>query len=222
MALPSSPTDIVNLALDSLGEQTINNINDTSNSLARKMSRWYDVCVEDIQTMVIWDELYTYNKPSFITDSYAGVDGQYQYIVPENFIQVIEVNARSPQQTLPGYTQNPIQSTNFQWKLQDGYIIARVENFEMLYARRELDVSKWSNQMRELIVAYIAMKISLTITQSPQIKQDAERDYQMIKNRVLATRQNRARNYRSTKRGFNMTGAKASTGTAFSAYRFWN
>ena len=90
MPIPSSLTDVANLALTYLGERSINNIDDPNNTLSQQMRRWMDVCIKEAQTTIHWDELYTYSKPDFVTDSYAGVDGQYQYILPADFLHVIE------------------------------------------------------------------------------------------------------------------------------------
>ena len=214
MPLPTTSTDIVNLALSSIGERTINNINNPLDEVSETMRTWYDICVSEVQTMIIWDELYTGPVSlSYVTDNYAGVQGQYQYILPTNFIQVIEVNAPPPQGTIPVTNQNPIATSSFYWKLQDGYLIARVQNFEMLYARSESDVTKWSNQQRELIISYIAYKISLRLTNNPGIMQAAKQEYMEIKNRVFASRQNRNRRFRNRPSGFSMTQSKNSSGS---------
>jgi hypothetical protein len=193
MPIPSSLTDVANLALTYLGEAPINNIDDPTDPLAQQMRRWIDVCVKEAQTTILWDELYTYNKPDFVTDSYAGVDGQYQYILPADFLHVIEVNALGPN-TLPT-TQDTRFPIDFNWKLQDGYLIARVENFEMFYARYEPSPARWSSELLKFTYHYLASKIAYTITDNASMKTAADQEFTAIKMEVLTSKGNKARRF---------------------------
>lgn len=208
MALPASLTDIANLALSYIGEATINNINTSNDQTSLTMRRWIDSCIKEVQVMVNWDELYTGDPNDIsaaitltsITDSYAGVQGQYQFVLPANFLQVLETNSFPPG-TLPSQVDSRFGAEP-NWKLQNGYLIARVENFEMFYQRLELDPSKWSTQMTEMIYLYLASKVCFQITDDNQLAQQVAAQYNNKRLELLASRQNRARKSRKRPRGF--------------------
>lgn len=206
--MSNSPTDIANLALTFLGEKPINNIEDIDDPNSQHIRRWLDVCVKEAQTTILWDELYTYNKPSFVTDSYAGVDGQFQYILPTNFLAVIEVNSIPPN-SLPTSTDTRF-AIDFNWKLQDGYLIARIDNFEMFYARYEPSPAKWSTQLKEFIYHYLAAKIAYTITDNAEVVQFAEVKFMEVKQRILCEKGNRSRRSMKRPTSFSISRAKRS------------
>jgi len=198
----SSLTDVANMALSLIGEKTINNINTKDDTTAALMKRWTERCIREVQNMVNWDELYT--GPvllQFKTDEYAGVFGQYQYLLPPDYLYILE----------SATIQTNIRTgVDLDWKMQDNFLIARFEGFQMFYQRIELSPAKWSEQMTQLVIIYLASKVAYNVTNDRAVASDMKADYQVIRAEVTATRQNRARKVRFRPRNFSMARQKNS------------
>lgn len=211
MALPASLTDIANLSLDLIGDKTINDINNIKDPIAQLMKRQMDTTIKEVQTMVHWPELYSGDPNDIsealtlesITDTYVGVDGQYQFILPADFLAVLETNSFPPN-TLPGQQDSRFTSSPV-WKLQNGFLIARVENFQLLYKRLDRNPAKWTSELTEMIYVALADKIVINRTQNRQLADFIKQRYMEVKGRVLTTSQNRARSRRTRDRRFSYT-----------------
>ena len=84
MSLASTLTDVANLALASIGERVIENIEDDS-SIARDIRRVLFESVRQTQLEIFWEELTEIIKPSQVTDRYPGDEEFLQYRLPNNF-----------------------------------------------------------------------------------------------------------------------------------------
>lgn len=212
MTTPSSLTDIVNLALTSIGEAPINDLNTVSNTTAQVVRRWIDVVIEEVQEEIHWHELYS----DLITltvaeEDFAGVTGQFKYFLPTDFIQVYEVGVEVGTNTI-----NPSpDSRGFNdpwWQLEGGFLISRTEGFQILYGRKDKNPANWSIQMRQVIYTTIAQKLAYEITSNEALQKMWDAKLEKVRMKAFASSQNKARSFKTRPQFFGMASARRGGG----------
>lgn len=210
MTIPSSLTDIVNLSLTSIGEAPIANINTSNNTTAQVIRRWIDVIIQEVQQEIQWNELYT--GPVTLTvhaEDFAGVAGQFQYLLPADFIQIYEVgvDVNDVPQT---QSVDARQFNNPWWRLEDNFLIARVDQIQILYGRIDTNVSVWSIQLREVIYTSLAEKLAYEITDNIPLQKLWTEKLKLAKAKAFSSRQNKGRSFRTRPQFFGMATARRS------------
>lgn len=206
--LPSSLTDVANLALELIGEAPINNIDTSDDITSQTIRRWIDVVIREVQMDIHWNENYSdLVELTPVTDDFAGVAGQYQYLLPTDFLQVYEISAR-PNLSSPTTSVDVRGWATPWWKLEQGYLIARSANIVMLYGRYNDDVSSWSSQQLEVIYTALATKICYLITNNQAKSQEMEVKLKLVKDQAYSSRQNKGRSYKTRPGFFGMARAR--------------
>ena len=208
MTTPSSLTDIVNLALTSIGEAPINDLNNVSNTTAQVVRRWIDVVIEEVQEEIHWHELYSELVTLTVSqEDFAGVTGQFQYFLPTDFIQVYEVGVEVGTNTV-----NPSPDSrgfnNPWWKLEGGFIISRAEGFQILYGRKDKNPANWSIQLRQVIYTAIAQKLAYEITSNEALQKMWDAKLERVRMKAFASNQNKGRSFKTRPQGFSMASAR--------------
>jgi len=215
MSLPASLTDIVNLSLTQIGQAKINNINTTTDTTAQIIRLWIEVIIEEIQQDIHWRELYT--GPVTLTvaeEDFAGVDGQFKYLLPTDFIQIYEVSAVVD--SVPVTASIDARSYNNPWwELFDGFIVSRAENLQILYGRTDIDPSIWSIQMRQVIYTAISEKLAYEITDNIQLQKLWTEKLELAKRKAYSSAQNKGRSFRTRSQFFSMASARRNNFNGF-------
>lgn len=177
MSLASTLTDVANLALASIGERVIQNIDDET-SIARDIRRVLFESVRQTQLEIFWEELTEIIKPSQVTDRYPGDEEFFQYRLPNNFLDVVGLES------------------NFAWFLSGGKLITKDPEPLLTYKRYSVEVSEWSGYLVELIYRRVAANVAMPLTQNLQLAQKAEQIYDTVKLNNLTRSSNRSRSGR--------------------------
>lgn len=180
MPLPSTLTDVANLALASIGEQVIENIDDQT-EVARAVNRTLYESIRQTQLEIFWEELIEITEPSQVTDPYPGAAALFQYRLPNNFLDVVALQSNANFHTSP------------QWFLSGGKLITEDPAPLLTYKRYSEEPSEWSGYLLEMIYRRVAMNIAMNITQNGQITAKAQQDYQESAIRNLTRSSNRSR-----------------------------
>ncbi len=174
MALAETLTDIANLALASVGEEVIQNIDDES-AIARDIRRVLYESIRQTQLEILWEELTEIIEPSQVTGMYPGDDSFYQYRLPNNFLDVISLKS------------------NYDWFLSGGKLITQDADPLLTYKRYSEEVSEWSGYLVELIYRRIAANVAMPLTQNGQVASMAQEAYRQAQLTNLTRSSNRSR-----------------------------
>ena len=174
MALAATLTDVANLALASIGEQVIQNIEDDS-AIARDVRRVLFESIRQTQLEILWEELTEIIEPSRVTDPYPGDESFYQYRLPNTFLDVVH-----------------LKSSN-DWFLSGGKLITQDPKPLLTYKRYSQEVSEWSGYLVELVYRRVAANVAMPLTQNAQIAQMAQQAYQESMQQNLTRSSNRSR-----------------------------
>ena len=177
MSLASTLTDVANLALASIGERVIENIEDDS-SIARDIRRVLFESVRQTQLEIFWEELREITSPSRVTEPYPGDEEFFQYRLPSTFLDVISLKS------------------NHTWFLSGGKLITQDPEPLLTYKRYSEEVSEWSGYLVELIYRRVAANVAMPLTQNLQLAQKAEQIYESVRLNNLTRTSNRSRSGR--------------------------
>lgn len=194
MGRANTKTDIANLALASLGEQRIADIDDTSDKTSVRINTLLSEIIEDVQLAIQWQSLCVTITPTEVTDSYQNISGLYQYPLPGDFLDIIAVNKTFPTVTPSDY---PIEDDD--WYLEDGYLITRASAASVKYKKYSDSLGDWSPRLKKCIWRKLAMELAMTLTEDPNIEARAEQKYLAEYHEAMAVEENRMQ-YQKKKR----------------------
>ena len=132
MALAETLTDIANLALATLGERQIQNL-DADAAPAPTVRALMHESIRQVQQDIKWPELIVTHSPQAYPELYDEDALLYQYYLPTNFISIIELKS--------GYN----------WQIINNRLVTGDFLPTMLYKRSSFEPSEWSDFMVELI-----------------------------------------------------------------------
>lgn len=177
MSLASTLTDVANLALASIGERVIENIEDDT-SIARDIRRVLFESIRQTQLEIFWEELTEITNPSRVTEPYPGEESFFQYRLPSTFLDVVMLKS------------------NHTWFLSGGKLITQDPEPLLTYKRYSDEVSEWSGYLVELIYRRVAANVAMPLTQNLQLAQKAEQTYESVRLNNLTRSSNRSRSGR--------------------------
>ena len=183
MALAATLTDIANLALRSIGEDIIENIDDQS-AIARDINAVLYESIRQTQLEIFWEELIEVIEPSRVTEMYPGSETLYQYRLPNTFLDVISLKSSAD------------------WFLSGQKLITSDPTPVLTYKRYSQEVSEWSGYLVELIYRRIAANVAMPLTQNTQIAGMAQQAYAGAMQQNLTRSSNRSRKNRFREQGF--------------------
>jgi hypothetical protein len=181
MALAKTLTDIANLALSSLGENIIQNIED-ENDPARILRANISEIIRQVQSIIHWPELMVTITPSATSEMYNA--SLYQYNLPTNFLEIVEVRSGSS-------TGDHIED----WFIEKGKLVTSVSSISIKYKRFSEDVSIFSGRLTETIYRKLAKETCLSLTDNLNLLQAATMNYETCKNESINKIQSRSINY---------------------------
>lgn len=184
MSLATTFTDIANLALKSIGAVSIESI-DANSTHAKAINGVIDEVVRQVQIEIHWPELLNVQELVQLPGTFGDIGGAYQYQLPEDFLQVVEMTDDCPL-----------------WELIDNTLITPATSAKIIYKRYIEDVTKWSGELTECIYKKLAAEIAMAVTQDPTMFQIAGQKYETARSRVQPIIMNRSRKKRQTLRRF--------------------
>lgn len=177
MALASTLTDIANLALGSIGEVNIQNIDENS-TISRNVLGQLHESIRQVQIEIFWEELVVSFSPTALTEPYPTNPALFQYNLPTNFLEIVSI------------------SSNADWFLSGGKLVTRAVNPLVTYKRYSEEPTEWSAYLVELIYRKLAANIAMPVTQNTQITQMATQVYEASRLQNVARSSNRSRSRR--------------------------
>jgi hypothetical protein len=179
MSLPKTLTDIANLALLSIGEESTNNV-ESDEARSRTVRTVLYQCIREVQRLIDWPELRV--RKTLAQNSEMLDDTHYKYHLPENYLEVISTDSE------------------ISWFLQEGFFCTDALEAKITYKKYSEEVSEWSGDLVEMVYRKLAAAIAPTLVENPQWLQMAERQYQQCEQRCLSQTQNRKRKIKRYKR----------------------
>ena len=174
MAKASTLTDIVNLALASLGERQITNI-DADGKTENLMRPLLFEAVRQTQLEIDWQELMVSMSPSQSSTEYVRLAGYTIYNLPTNFLDMQHIKS------------------NAHWFLEMGKLITTDPQPYITYKKYSEEPSEWSGYLVEMIYKRLASNASMAVTQNEGIQSQAGQLYQLAKNDNMMRSANRQR-----------------------------
>lgn len=173
MDIPSTLTDIANLALTSIGEDTITSI-DAETARARKVRVVLYQNIREVQRLIDWPELRV--RKTLTQHASMLTDTIYKYLLPTNFLEVISTD------------------DDINWFLQDSYFCTGSSTAEITYKKYSQEPSEWSADLVEMVYRKVAVSIAPLLTENAQWMQTASAIYDRVEQRCITQTQNRKRN----------------------------
>lgn len=187
MAQAQVLTDIANLALNSLGEGVIQDIEDETGDTEIVMRRALSEVIRQVQLMIHWPELIKTSTPTQASEMFDAT--RYRYNLPSTLLEIVKVL---------GSTGYDIE----EWEIIEGKLVTSATNISIHYKFSTEEVSKWSDRMTEVIYRKLAVECCMQITNNPAMLQTVERWYELAKKEALSKIRSRSRNYKKNRRFF--------------------
>lgn len=197
MSLATTFTDIANLALKSLGSESIQNI-DANDTASQRINGVIDEVVRQVQSDISWPELLNVQLLVRLPDNFADLDGAFRYQLPEGFLHVVE-----------------ILGNDAYWEIFDGALITPMIDPKLIFKTYNPDVTKWSPEMTELVYKKLASEIAMPTTQDLNVAQMSMQKYEICRDRLLPQMKNRSRKKALTLRGFSYLKVRSYTRNNF-------
>lgn len=175
MAKASTLTDIVNLALASLGEKQITNI-DADGNTENLMRPLLFEAVRQTQLEIDWQELMVSMSPSKSNDTYDRLAGYAIFNLPSNFLDMQHIK------------------TNANWFLESRKLITADPAPYITYKKYSEEPSEWTGYLVEMTYKRLAFNSAMAVTQNENIQSQAGQLYQLAKNDNMMRSANRQRN----------------------------
>jgi hypothetical protein len=175
MAKASTLTDIVNLALASLGERQIANI-DADGNTENLMRPLLFEAIRQTQLEIDWQELMVSMSPSQSNDTYERLAGYAIFNLPSNFLDMQHIK------------------TNAHWFLESGKLITADSAPYITYKKYSEEPSEWTGYLVEMVYKRLAFNSAMAVTQNEGIQSQAGQLYQLAKNDNMMRSANRQRN----------------------------
>lgn len=175
MAKASTLTDIVNLALASLGEKQITNI-DADGNTENLMRPLLFEAIRQTQLEIDWQELMVSMSPSQSNDTYERLAGYAIFNLPSNFLDMQHIK------------------TNAHWFLEMGKLITADPAPYITYKKYSEEPSEWTGYLVEMVYKRLAFNSAMAVTQNEGIQSQAGQLYQLAKNDNMMRSANRQRN----------------------------
>jgi len=174
MAKASTLTDIVNLALASLGERQITNI-DADGNTENLMRPLLFESIRQTQLEIDWQELMVSMSPSKSNDTYDRLAGYAIFNLPTNFLDMQHIKS------------------NAHWFLEMGKLITADPSPYITYKKYSEEPSEWTGYLVEMIYKRLAFNSAMAVTQNEGIQSQAGQLYQLAKNDNMMRSSNRQR-----------------------------
>lgn len=131
-------TDIANVALESLGAESINNLDQDDSAMARKIKRVLYAVIDDIQTIRNWSCLMKQDKLVKASKD-PDANGEFKYNAPKNLLNVVSQNAR--------------------WRRLGNYMLSESPALEIEYTQSNYDPSEWCKNLQGAVISKLKADI---------------------------------------------------------------
>lgn len=157
-------TDIANLALDTLGEKAIEDIDGTG-SVPELLARNMAPAIREAEASFRWSELVA--QESVEPETEQSADGLYRYGLPEDCLRVLSVEADGG-------------ALEYRLEGAEALLVSAGEAVRVVFLRYSDDPDEWGVQLSTAIVMCLAIRVCFALTQNPGIKQGLIAEYRQI------------------------------------------
>ncbi len=174
MSKASTLTDIANLALSTLGEKNITNIDSDGKTENLIRPLLYE-SIRQTQQEILWQELrvtYTANESALKP---SGDYTPYEYNLPTNFLDMVDIAGGAD------------------WELENGKLLTPNPKPTITYKRYSEEVTEWSGYLVEMVYKRLCANSAMAITQNVQLQQQMAQMYELAKVNNLSKTSNRRR-----------------------------
>ena len=196
MGLATTRTEVVNLALASLGQKPIQNIDDDSHP-ARLIKPLLSETVRQIIQLIDWPDLRV--TVALQEDQSEPIEAEnqdpnlitFKYILPTNFLEVIRVSTVAEESISISFPTGRFRNRN-RWTREGGFLFSQIPELTLTYKRYSEEPTDWEGHMMELVYRLLAANVAMSLTQSPEIASYNMGLYEQHKMQVLADAQGAA------------------------------
>jgi hypothetical protein len=161
----TTETDIANRALGRLGQERILSLTDTG-AAARAVQLHFDGTRDEVLRSHRWN--FATGRVALSRLAQAPAFGwSYQYALPGDFIRALEVNDTEDGLGCP-------------WTCEGGNLLTNETTVNLVYIRRETNVSKWDALFQEALSLKLAMKLAPVLRGSSSNVQELGEEYARI------------------------------------------
>jgi len=183
MSLATTFTDVANLALKSLGAQSIQSI-DANDTHSQRINGVIDEVVRQVQSEISWPELLNVQLLVKLPDNFGDSEAILRYQLPEDFLSVVEIDSKAD------------------WEIFDGVLVTISTEVKLIYKSYNPDVTKWSAEMTEMVYKKLAAEIAMPTTQDLNLTQLSTQKFEICRDRLLPQMKNRCRKRQQVLRRF--------------------
>lgn len=165
MALPTSPVDICNMALDLVAERSISSITPPVTDTEKVLSRHYDEHRQQLLRQGVWN--FAYRRILCARSRTPAFDFTDAYLLPNDELRVLSVGDKD----LRGRTIYEIEGREIVMNA------AAAASIKVRYISDVTDVSLWDAGFRRLMVIGLALEVGYKITGKEKVIERLEALY---------------------------------------------
>lgn len=164
-------TDLANLALISIGEEIIENIDDDETDSARVIRLKINDTIKTAQSSYEWPELYAFMP--LVDSGTLALDGMTKrWNLPTDLLQVRGI--------VPGSTNGPAYSYGVAWRIEDRFLVTAEAAPIAEYTKLDVsDIASWSPELVERVWTALAAEIAPLLTKSDAFANNANQRAQL-------------------------------------------
>lgn len=163
MGLPTGEVDIVNMALDHLGQSQISSISPATTNAEKICARHYDAVRQELLREWNWNFAYTLGVASLDNGVTIPFDYDNAYLLPNDCLRFISMEGENEISRIMTYQ---ISGRHIYYNGSDA------SSINVRYVKDVTDVSLWDALFRNIMALKLALKVAYAFTKS---KSDVER-----------------------------------------------
>ena len=171
----SSETEICNLALLKVGQNTISSYDDLNDqSVQAQLCRYtYDQARQSLLSQYQWSFACREDALTQIEAETKPIKYSFRYSLPENFLRLVTLYDSANRETIANTGYKPA------YDIQSGQLLTDISGCKMKYVFDQGIVSQMSPLFVDAIVLSVAMRITKLLNDSSTYLQQLQQDYQM-------------------------------------------
>lgn len=163
----ASSIEICNLALGFLGQNPILNLLDPQNSQEQLCAQYYDPARRAVLEEVEWT--FAVKRVIIEGDTLAPEWGyQNRHILPGDLLRIVFCDNQN----------NERRYTDFDWRMEDGAVVADASKIFVRYVADIIDTNKFSANFIQCLAARLAVDMCIAITENRSLRADLDKTYQ--------------------------------------------
>ena len=173
MSQITSDTEICNLALQRIGEQTITSL-DQGTEIARRCKIAYPQARDAMLRGHFWNFAVKRVTLALSTDT-PDWEYSYKHVLPDDFLRLIRTNIDTPSSS----ANNEFYDAQPDYRIEAGFIVSNDQTVKIEYVFRQEDISKYDDLFIDALIARMSAELAASakksITGVQQLWEVAER-----------------------------------------------